>query len=273
MRKPLAAAAAAALGSVALIGLAGPTTAATADAANVAIFHGVPGLDVDVYANGNKLLDNFAPGTLVEDQSIPAGTYDLQVFPADAADNSGTPAIEASGVQVPAGADATIVAHLSAEGAPTLTLFANDTSSVPAGQSRVTVRHTAAAPPVDVLAGGAPVFSGLANPNESAAEVPAGALADVAVAVAGTTAPVLGPTTLDLAEGTNTVVYAWGSAADGNLALATQTLSGLGSAPGGVPAGEAGLADTGLPAWALGLMAAAGLGVAVSARKLTTTAR
>jgi len=271
MRTTLAAATVATISSVSLVGLAGP--AAAAGTANVAIFHGVPGLDVDVYANGNKLLDNVTPGTLVEDQAIPAGTYDLQVFPADAADNSGTPAIEASGVQVPAGADATIVAHLNAEGAPTLTLFANDTSTVAAGQARVTVRHTAAAPPVDVLAGGAPVFSALANPNESTADVPAGTLAGVAVALAGTTAPVLGPTDLDLAEGTNTVVYAWGSAADGNLALATQTLSGLHSAPGGVPSGDAGLADGDLPAWALGLMAAAALGVAISARQLSTSAR
>ena len=271
MRKPLAVAAITALSSVSLIGLAPPASAA--GTANVAIFHGVPGLDVDVYANGNKLLDNFTPGTLVEDQSIPAGSYDLQVFPADAADNSGTPAIEASGVQVPAGADATIVAHLSADGAPTLTLFPNDTSEVAAGQSRVTVRHTAAAPPVDVLAGGSPVFTALANPAETTAVVPAGALADVAVALAGTTEPVLGPTTLDLGEGTNTIVYAWGSAADGNLTLATQTLSGLGSAPGAVPAGEVGLADDGLPAWALGLTAAAAIGVAISARRLATSSR
>ena len=271
MRKPLAVAAVAVISSVSVIGLAGPASAA--GTANVAILHAVPGLDVDVYANGNKLLDNFTPGTLVEDQSLPAGSYDLQVFPADAADNSGTPAIEASGVQVPAGADATIVAHLTAAGAPTLTLFANDTSAVAAGQARATVRHTAAAPPVDVLAGGEPVFTALANPAETTAVVPAGALADVAVALAGTTAPVLGPTTLDLVEGANTIVYAWGSAADGNLALATQTLRGLGSAPGEVPAGEAGLADDGLPGWALGLMAAAALGVAVSARRLTTSAR
>ena len=271
MRKPLAVTAVAALSSVSLIGLGAPASAA--GTANVAILHAVPGLDVDVYANGNKLLDDFTPGTLVEDQALPAGSYDLAVFPADAADNSGTPAIEANGVQVPAGADATVVAHLSAEGTPTLTLFANDTSAVAAGQARVTVRHTAAAPPVDVLAGGAPVFTALANPAESTAVVPAGALADVAVALAGTTAPVLGPTTLDLGEGSNTIVYAWGSAADGNLALATQTLGGLGSAPGEVPAGEAGLADDGLPAWALGLMAAGALGVAVSARRLATASR
>jgi hypothetical protein len=48
---------------------------------------------------------------------------------------------------------------------------------------------------------------------------------------------VLGPADLKLKEGTNTIVYAWGSAADKNLALATQVLTGMHSAPGGVPAG------------------------------------
>ena len=38
------------------------------------------------------------------------------------------------------------VAHLTEAGQPKLTPFVNDTSAVPAGQARVTVRHTAAAP-------------------------------------------------------------------------------------------------------------------------------
>ena len=41
-----------------------------------------------------------------------------------------------------------------------LTPFVNDVSAVPAGQARVTVRHIAAAPAVDVRAGGAVVAPG-----------------------------------------------------------------------------------------------------------------
>ena len=62
--------------------------------------------------------------------------------------------LSANGVAVPAGANATVVAHLTADGKPALTPFVNDVSAVPAGQARVTVRHTAAAPAVDVRAAG-----------------------------------------------------------------------------------------------------------------------
>jgi hypothetical protein len=48
-----AAAAAVSLGMV----FAAPTQAAATS--QVSILHGVPGLDVDVYANGNKLLSDF----------------------------------------------------------------------------------------------------------------------------------------------------------------------------------------------------------------------
>ncbi len=55
--------------------------------------------------------------------------------------------------------------------------------------------------------------------------------------LAGTDTVAIGPADVDLKEGTNTIVYAWGSATDKNLALATQVLTGMHSAPGGVPAG------------------------------------
>ncbi|WP_149546753.1 DUF4397 domain-containing protein [Streptomyces marokkonensis] len=237
--------------------------------ASVSVFHGVPGLTVDVYANGNELLPDFEPGTLTEPQPLDAGTYDIEIFP-DGEGPDGDPAIQKS-VDVPAGANATLAAHLDAQGNPTLTAFVNDTSEVPAGQSRLTVRHVAAAPAVDVRAGGEPVVRDLTNPNEKSLEVPAGTVnADVVLAGTGTVA--IGPADLDLAEGTSTVVYAWGSAEDENLALKTQTISGMDSAPNGVDAGEsdAMAADNGSAtvwlAWGTaGAVAVAGL---LAARRL-----
>jgi hypothetical protein len=234
-------------------GLAMAPNAAAADDATVTVVHGVPGLTVDVFANGKELLPDFKPGTVTDALKLPAGSYDLAVF-ANGQGPGGTPAIKADNVDVPAGANASVVAHLDAAGKPKLSVFVNDTSKVAAGKARLTVRHTAAAPAVDVRAGGQPVFTGLTNPNEKKGDVAAGTVsADV-----------------ELAEGTNTVVYAWGNSSAG-YKLATQQISGLHSAPGGVPAGEAGLADDGaLPAWALGLMAAALVGAGVSARRLVT---
>ena len=237
--------------------------AQSAENATVSVLHAVPGLTVDVYANGEELIADFEPGTLTDPLKLPAGTYDLAVFPAGEGPD-GDPAIEAKDVAVPAGANATVVAHLDANGDPMLSLFANDASSVPAGQARLTVRHVAAAPAVDVRGGEQPVFEGLENPDEASTQVPAGTVS-ADVVLAGTSDVAIGPADLDLAEGTNTIVYAWGSAEDDNLALATQTIDGLHSAPKGVPAGAAGLAGDrdGMPTWlllttAVGLAGAAG---------------
>ena len=247
----------------AALGLALPLSlgfAATANAddepATVSVLHAVPGLTVDVYANGEELLPGFEPGTLTDPLSLPAGTYDIAIFP-EGEGPDGDPAIEASGVEVPAGVNATIVAHLNEGGDPTASVFVNDVSQLEAGQARVTVRHTAAAPGVDVRVNGTPTFEDLTNPNEASADVDAGTI-EADVVLAGTEDVVLGPAELNLAEGTSTIVYAWGSAEDESLDLAVQTIDGLHGAPDGVPGGEAGLVSSGSSAgvWILGLTGA-----------------
>jgi hypothetical protein len=226
------------------------------DGAQLSVLHGVPGLTVDVYVNGERTLDDFEPGDLAGPLELPAGTYSVAITAADAADDS-EPAIGPVDLPLEAGVNYTAVAHLDESGAPTANLFTNDTSPTAAGEGRLTVRHTAAAPAVDVLAGGSAVISGLANPDEEVLDLPAGTVS-AAVAAAGTTEPVLGPADVPVTEGVNTIVYAWGSLEDDNLALATQTIEGLHSSPEGVPAGEAGLAAPGAPT---GLIALAGLGL------------
>ncbi len=270
----------AALGTtVTTLALLTPVVPAHAADATVSVLHAVPGLTVDVYANGEELLPDFRPGTLTDPLTLPEGTYDLAVY-ADGDDpETADPAIEANGVQVPSGANATLVAHLDAQGTPVLTPFVNDTAAVAAGQARLTVRHTAAAPAVDVLADGQPLLRDLANPAEASTEVPAGTYS-AEVAPTGTQDVVLGPADLELAEGTHTVVYAWGSAEDDSLDLAVQTISGLHSAPGGVPAGEAGLASdagltdqSGVPTWPLGLGLVSAVVLAVAGRQLVSVRR
>ena len=265
MRIHRLATAAAALACALSVSLAAPTHAA--GSSDVSILHGVPGLTVDVYANGNKILSNFTPGTLTAPLKLPEGSYDLAVFPAGKGP-SGTPAIKADNVAVPAGANITVVAHLDAMGKPVLTPFVNDASKLPPGKARLTVRHVAAAPAVDVRAGGTPVFTNLTNPNEAKAEVAAGSVS-ADVVLAGTDTVAIGPATLDLKEGTSTIVYAWGSAADGTLKLALQTHSGLHSAPAGVPSGTGGLQDDGLPLPLVALMVLGAAGAVVATRRLT----
>ena len=78
----------------------------------------------------------------------------------------------------------------------------------------------------------------------------------------------IGPASLDLVEGSNTVVYAWGSK-DAGFKLAVQKLTGMSSAPGGVPGGSGGLVDDGLPAPVLALSLAGLLVAAVAGLRLT----
>ena len=220
-------------------GLAAALSApAQAADSTVSILHAVPGATVDVYANGDAVLEDFTPGTLADPLTLPEGSYDLKVTAAGAGAD-GAAVIEANDVAVPGGANITVVAHLNEGGTPVLTPFVNDTKPTEAGKARITVRHTAAAPAVDVRANGEVAFPGLTNPKEAKADLAAGTIS-ADVALAGTDTVAIGPADVTLAEGTNTIVYAWGSAADDNLALKVQTITGLHSAPSGVPSGSGG---------------------------------
>jgi len=265
MRKTLAVGVAAGA-LVALAGIA-PANAAT-DVAQLSVLHAVPGLTVDVYVNGDLTLDNFEPGDLAGPLELPAGTYTVAITASDAADAS-SPAIGPVDLPLEAGKNYTAAAHLDAAGAPTATLFTNDISTVGAGEGRLTVRHVAAAPAVDILAGGTAVITNLSNPDESLLTLPAGTVS-ASVAATGTTDPVIGPADVNVAEGTNTIVYAWGSLTDSNLALAVQTVGGLHSNPDGIPAGSAGLVATNQPAdsagwWFGGAALALVLGISAAA--------
>ena len=256
----------AAVGVIAAVGIAVPAQAISPTTADLYVLHAVPDLPVDVYVNGTLTLNDFQPGDLAGPLDLPAGTYSVAITAADAADAS-APAIGPIDLVLAANTSYTAVAHLAADDSPTATLFTNDLSTIPAGEGKLTVRHTAGAPAVDILANGAAAFTNLTNPNEVKANLPVGTIS-AAVALTGTTEPVIGPADVAIAEGVNTIVYAWGSAAGGNLDLAVQTIGGLHSTPGGVDAGSAGLAADANPAalgWGiaglLALLAAAGMTV------------
>jgi hypothetical protein len=263
MRRLARAAGGALVASAIVLGTAG--VASAQETGSVYVVHGIPDTPVDVYVDGERALDDFEPGTVEGPLSLPSGAYQVAIFPADATDDSGEALLSAE-AEVPAGGNVTLAAHLTAEGEPSLTPLVNEVSEVPAGEARVVVRHLAAAPAVDVLAGGEPVVSGLTNPNQEALEVPAGTVS-ASVAAAGTTEPVIGPADLSLTEGTTTFVHAIGSLEQDSLELVTLTVSGGDSAPHGVPSG----APSGAPASsvpAAGWAALSVLGVAIVAASL-----
>jgi len=258
--------AATAVGTLAIAtALFGATAASAADTAEVYVVHGIPDTPVDVYVNGALTLDDFQPETVAGPLDLPAGSYDVAITAPDAADDS-SPILTATADLV-GGNSYSLVAHLDANGAPTITPYANDISTISAGQTRLVVRHDAAAPAVDIRANGAVVLAGVTNPKEGVLNIPA-ATVSADVVLAGTDTVAIGPASLELAEGSATYVHAVGSAADGTLTLVTFTIAGLHSAPGGVPAGT-GPADTAVPMIALIALLTLGLGIAtVGGRRL-----
>lgn len=140
------------------------------DEAMVYVGHGIPGdafdldpaLPVDVLVNNELcLLKDFAFGEFAGPVSLPAGTYTVTISLADddADPCGGTPVIEAP-VPFVAGETATVIAHLTADGSPgvgdllglgiTASKFINDVTPAVPGTTRLTVRHVAKAPAVDI---------------------------------------------------------------------------------------------------------------------------
>lgn len=116
---------------------------AVADGALTAI-HGVPGLPdpVDVYAD-DGYVGTFDFGESLGPLMLPAGDYDVEI-------KLGGVTILAATVPVADGSNQTAIAYLDDLGAPILGLFDNDVSDLREGRARLTVRHTAEAPPVAI---------------------------------------------------------------------------------------------------------------------------
>ncbi|MGO8886678.1 MAG: DUF4397 domain-containing protein [Streptosporangiaceae bacterium] len=205
-----------------------PAGAATAANATIKVVHGIPATPVDVYANGSKLLSDFTFKTVSQPLSVPGGSYTIDLRKAGSPASS-APILSAT-EKVPAGANVTLVADLTAAGKPALVPFVNDTSAVGSGKGVLVVRHTAAAPAVDVYAGSTKVISSLTNGNQAKLTVPA-AIIPAKVTLAGQTAAVIGPVSVPVTAGMATVVYTIGSASGHSLTAVTQQYA-LGGTPG-----------------------------------------
>jgi hypothetical protein len=157
-------------------------------AARVTVVHGIPGLGapVTVTANGSPVL-TFDFREVVGPLTVLPGSYTFDALV------NGNPVLSRTDT-VARGDDVTIVAHLDGAASPLLSAFANDTTPIAAGNARVTVRHLAAAPTVDVVVenvgSSLATIPGLSNGNEAVASLPLGNLS-VSLAAGGNT--VFGP--------------------------------------------------------------------------------
>jgi uncharacterized protein DUF4397 len=238
---------------------------------SVTIVHGLPRFTADVYVNGELLLSGFKAESTTDPLTLTEGEYDVAIR------NVGSPADSEPALQdvitLNGGLNVSIVAHLDEGGSPALSVFENDLSQIPAGESLLVVRHQAAAPAVDVLSDGETLLTDVTSGNEAETNL-AVATHEVAVAAAGGGEELVSPTALQFEEGTAQVLYLIGSADDDTLGLMVQTVSGLQSAPSGVATGDGGLAETpGFPAWAAIVMIGAVLVLVASGLQLRRSRR
>lgn len=261
MKKLMAAFAA----TVMALAIAAPAMAQAS--ARIHLIHGIPDTPVDVYVDGSAVFTDFDFGDTQDLSDLAGETLtDLEVRLA----GTDTVAIDAGDVDLPASGNYSIIANLDADGAPTLTVFENDTSEIAAGNGRLQVRHTAAAPAVDVKADGSVAFSNLSNPDEAKADLPV-ATYSVEVVPTGADEPVvIGPADIAVADGESLIVYAVGSLDDESLTVLTESITGLGGSPDAVPTGNSPV-ETGIPmqavAFVLVLVSATAIGGVTLARR------
>lgn len=201
------------------LGLLGAAPASAAGTAKLNVVHGIPGVTVNVCVDGMEAVPDFMPGDLAKNVALPAGRHTFKIVAQ--ADTCSDAAILHATADLSAGKNYTAIASLKASGTPNLKLFGNDVRETPAGRARLTVRHTAAAPAVNVWANGARLIGGtdFTWGKSATVRVPKGLYA-AWVSLPGRHAPVIGPDVLQLKPGYAYQVYAWGEGTSGyNLAV------------------------------------------------------
>jgi hypothetical protein len=211
------------------VALALVVSASAAEAARVFIIHGIPGVPVDVYATlagapipATPTIANFQPKQIVTVTAGPANV-DIRIFAAGANAQTATPVIAVLGAAVPGPGEISILAHLSGAGAPTATIYSNDNSRPLPGTARVSVRHAAQAPAVQLAAGGVPKLA-LTNPYFGDLEVPAGVASPLQLQVPFTGAAITPSATLTFTAGLRYFVYAIGSVSGGTFDFIVQAV-------------------------------------------------
>ncbi len=231
------------------------TAAANGEDAMVYVGHGIPGealsldpaLPVDVLVDDTIcLLEGFEFGEFEGPFDLAGRTYNIKISLASADPDADPPvppcanaAVINTDVPVMDGVNYTVFAHLTATGVPTATAFENDVSAIVPGKARLTVRHTAAAPAVDVTLNrgwgrGRPVgpmdarpITGLENPDEAdPLDIRPGAY-QASIFPAGEAGPVADPIKVVLNPFKSYIVYAVGDLNGGSFTVLTQVIEGL----------------------------------------------
>jgi hypothetical protein len=181
------------------------------------------------------VLPTFQPERSTDPLAIPAGDHLIEIRAAGAAITEA--ALLTQTVTVPAGFQGSLVAHLDQTGAPALSVFPDDLTPVPAGTSRLVVRHAAAAEGVDVLLNAEPALSDVAPAKEATAVVPSGAYEIAVTGLAGG-APLAPPENVEYPDGTANFMYLIGSQANNTLGWAAVKIGNLETVPTRIQTGD-----------------------------------
>lgn len=210
--------AALALGSAALV-VSGmlPPAATAAEEAVIYVVQGLPDEVVDVSVDGETVATDVATADVVGPFTVSPGSNEVRLTDAAGA------VVADNTVSTQPDSSSDVVVHLptAAADAAVVTVFDNDLSAVPDGKAALSVAHTAAVPPADIVVDGEVLFANVANGESLDLVVPADTY-EVQIVPTGETEPViLGPLDLSVQGGSLNRVYAVGDpeSASMNVAL------------------------------------------------------
>ncbi len=243
---------------IALAAVASPATAQTDDAQAIVVtaLHAIPGendFPADVYLDGELAIAGFTKMMRSDPFVLDPGPVDVAIY-ASGADPATATAAVAQTIELAEPGNYVLVAHLTGDGEPILAVYVNDLSPIPMGQGRFVFRQTADVDPVDVIANGEILASGLTNTGEVTVDLPAGTHELEIVPTAG--GDPLATSDVVLVEGELTAVFAITTLEGDTIDLAVQTVVGAQSTPSAVPTGTGGLVASRGPgmSWALALV-------------------
>jgi Domain of unknown function (DUF4397) len=206
----------------ATLGLAGLTAGPSFAAGDASIYvvQGLPGRSVDVSVDGKQVAKGVKTAAVVGPFKVKPGSRKITF-------SDGSTQLLSRSFKVLARSSWDVVVHLPAGGSkdPTVTVFRNDTSSVPRGKAELVVAHTATVPAADVRVNGKVLFSNIANGQSLNLTVPV-ATYKVAITPAGKKSPVyLGPVSLTVKGGAVNRVYALGDPDNNTMNVAVHVLA------------------------------------------------
>lgn len=198
--------------------LASPSFAA--DEADLYFVQGLPRTTVEVQIDGKTVDTSMKTADVAGPFEVKPGRHRVTVR------SEGKTIIDRS-MSVKARSSADVVVHLPAQqsGKPMVTVYGNDLSAVPKDKASVTVAHTAAVPPADIIVDNKVLFANVANGESLNLVVPVGTYT-VRIVPTGEMKPVyLGPLDLPVRGGSLNKVYAVGDPSTKTMNVAVHVLA------------------------------------------------